>query len=229
MKNQYFGDIKDLFKYDLVEWLIVRVPGPERFTFVTMLTENDERTDGNKLDNRGRAGSLNTGLVDYLAERVAQGRRNVSEIRDFYEARDIGIDIYGEREYFTHNARSAYFEDIDDALLAHSLIVLDPDNGFEIKHSNERHVLGSEVADLYRRMAADSILAVFQHFRREKHDVTLAGVGRALEVACDCSPLWICDCEIIFFLLDKDPGVHSAIRRALAEYADNYAVLKTNC
>ncbi len=222
MKNQYFGDTKDLFKYDLVEYLVRRVPGVDRFTFVTMLTEKDDGTDGNKLDYSGRPGSLNTDLVGYLRERVSSGRRNVSEIREYYEARGIGIEIYGEHEFFTHAARSEYFGGIDDALLAHSVIVLDPDNGFETKRSNKRHVLRSEVADLYERMTAGSILAVFQHFRREKHDLTIERVSRGLEEACRRKPLWICDNEIMFFLLDKDPEVRKALRSAARDYAQKY-------
>ena len=60
MKNQYFGDIKDLFKYDLGEFLINEIPELERFTFIPMLTPDDKGPDGNKLNYDGRPGSKNT-------------------------------------------------------------------------------------------------------------------------------------------------------------------------
>lgn len=48
MKNQYFGDNRDLFKYDLVHKIInARYAGlPKRFTFIPMLTENDNTKQG---------------------------------------------------------------------------------------------------------------------------------------------------------------------------------------
>ncbi|MCJ2670040.1 MAG: hypothetical protein LN416_05970, partial [Candidatus Thermoplasmatota archaeon] len=49
MKNQYFGDTRDLFKYDLVLELLL---GTElrRFTFIPMLTRDEESSDGGKTD-----------------------------------------------------------------------------------------------------------------------------------------------------------------------------------
>ena len=45
MKNQYFGDNRDLFKYDLVHTIIrARHAGlPSRFTFIPMLTKDEKR------------------------------------------------------------------------------------------------------------------------------------------------------------------------------------------
>lgn len=223
MKNQYFGDIKDLFKYDLVENLVRCVPGIHRFTFVPMLTKNDDGTDGNKRDYSERPGSSNTALKAYLDKCESLDRRDISEIREYYKARGIDIEIYHEDELFAHATRREYFSGINDTLLAHAVILLDPDNGFEIKKSNKRHVLGIEVADLFKRMTVDSILVVFQHFRREKHDQTIKTVSESLKKAC-CGhkPLWVCNKEIIFFLLGKDPKVREALELVVKEYAKRY-------
>jgi hypothetical protein len=226
MKDQYFGDVKDLFKYDLVQWIIERIPSLDRFAFITMLTKNDGGSDGNKLDYEGRPGYRNQELVGYLRERVEERRRNVSEIRCYYESRGIRIDIYKENEYFKHGNRVHYFAEIPDEYLAHSVIMVDPDNGLEVKRSNQRHFLLNEAADLYRRMNDESILIIFQHFRREKHDVTLEKVSVDLGAACGEKPLFICDKETIFFMLTKKKELKSELARVLAVYAQEYPVLK---
>jgi len=42
MKNQYFGDRNDFFKYDLVLNLIEKIVNLKCFTFIPMLTEDDD-------------------------------------------------------------------------------------------------------------------------------------------------------------------------------------------
>lgn len=222
MKNQYFGDVKDLFKYDIVEWTIRRVPSLDRFTFITMLTPNDKRGDGNKLDYSGRAGCLNERLVNHLSECIDAGKRNVSEIRSYYGEQGIDIHIYGENKHFTNIVRAEYFADIDSELLENSLIFVDPDNGLEVTHSNERHLLYSEAVDLFDRMSKDSVLVLFQHFRREKHVSTVERVASQIEATCGLKPICIYDIEIALFFLAKTKDMQQALAEALCEYQEHY-------
>lgn len=48
MKNQYFGDTRDLFKYDLILELLLENDFLERFTFIPMLTEDTENLHGRR-------------------------------------------------------------------------------------------------------------------------------------------------------------------------------------
>ena len=58
MKNQYFGDTRDLFKYDLLEHLMDHFR-PRTFAFIAMLTEDDDTDHGQKRNYRSaRAGSI---------------------------------------------------------------------------------------------------------------------------------------------------------------------------
>jgi hypothetical protein len=71
MKNQYPGDVRDLFKYDLISHVIESMGNDYRFTFVPMLTHNDARHDGNrrKFDaarKQGRPGTKNMPLMEFL-------------------------------------------------------------------------------------------------------------------------------------------------------------------
>lgn len=226
MKNQYFGDIKDLFKYDIVEWMIRKLPSLDRFTFITMLTPNDSRGDGNRLNYNERAGSLNEKLVDRLKGCIDAGKRNVSEIRPYYAEQGIGIYIYGENDYFTNTGRAEYFAGIGSELLEHSLIFVDPDNGLQVTRSNKRHLLYSEAADLFNRMSKDSVLVLFQHFKREEHALTVSNVAYKIAATCNVQPMCIWDSEIALFFLAKAGDVREFLVDGLYEYQKRYPKLE---
>ena len=42
MNRQFFGDTRDLFKYDLVRHVMKALPVFDSFTFIPMLTEEDD-------------------------------------------------------------------------------------------------------------------------------------------------------------------------------------------
>lgn len=222
MKNQYFGDIKDLFKFDFIEWTIQRIPAIDRFTYISMLTANESRSHGSKLDCKGRAGAQNTELTNHLAKCVSEGRRDISEIVRYFDFHGIPVVIYKQGVHFTHKGRDDYFAGIDLGLLEHSLIFVDPDVGLEVKNSSAKHLLYKEAADLFERMSEDSIFMIFQHFRHEKRSLTINSVSSQLEAACGQRPLWICDSEVVFFLLAKDPDVEQELAAAVAEYRVRY-------
>lgn len=68
MKHQYFGDIIDLFKYDLLKTLNENIPFNE-ILFVPMLTENDNSNDGKKRNyQKAKAGNKNLELIKFLEE-----------------------------------------------------------------------------------------------------------------------------------------------------------------
>lgn len=226
MKNQYFGDIKDLFKFDFIEFAIQRISSLERFTYISMLTANDNKNHGSKLDCESRAGGQNTELARYLAACVNEGRRDISEIVGHFDTKGIPAIICQEGVYLKHRTRGDYFAGIGQELLDHSLVFVDPDVGMEVKNSSSKHLLYKEAAGLFERMSEDSVLMVFQHFRHEKHAHTISNVTSGLETACGQQPLWIGDNEVVFFLLAKDPDVEQELAAAIAEYRNRYPKLK---
>jgi hypothetical protein len=46
VKNQYFGDRNDYFKYDLLIFLGENLSGIKRLSAIWMLTQNDKSPDG---------------------------------------------------------------------------------------------------------------------------------------------------------------------------------------
>lgn len=234
MKNQYFGDIRDLFKYDLIGWLMREIGSLENLTFIPMLTKYDPKgKDGNKRDfNKARSGhrpgTENERLVEFLQEykKTPADRRDLRQIRA-YLTKVFIHKVQGD-EYFTKSTRDEYFRRIPEDRLHKALVFVDPDIGLEPEKSKptEKHLKYLEVEDLYRRMDEDSILMIYQHFPRQPHGKYLCTRSNELKEKMGNLPMYISDGEIIFFFLTKDDQLGNKLKRAIDGYNKNYPKLK---
>lgn len=224
MKNQYFGDVRDLFKYDLVLTIMRGVKRLNRFLFVPMLTPDDNRADGGKTDYlRARAGTRNRDLLEHLQACVEGDRRDIREIEGYFSDRGIELTVYGEgRPPFSQHNRGSYFNSIDDRLLYSSLILLDPDIGLEVKDADEKHLMYAEVKQLYKRMRYNSALMIFQYLPRENRPTYLYRRCMELKHLTGDDPLHVSDNEIIFFFLTKNKALKGELLRVLTEYGQAY-------
>ena len=230
MKNQYFGDIRDQFKYDLILAIMRRFSGLrlKQFTFIPMLTKNDNRTDGNKRGveerkRRYRPGSRNDELVNFLRRSDGLGpeERDFTEIKGFFNDKHFQTSIYGTG-FFTHRSRDEYFSNIPGHILESALVLVDPDNGLEVKHSSEKHILYSEINSLLARMSDNSVLMIYQHFPRQNHEQYIRKRVTELHEKTKIIPVWITDDEIIFFFLVKDGVDRTKIIEIVYHYTDRY-------
>lgn len=222
MKNQFFGDNRDLLKYDLILSVVNGVDQIEQFTFIPMLTE-DSGDHGNQIDRRiARAGYNNIKLINYLDKCIKNNKRNIIEIKRYYKNEGVRSFIYRENEYFQHSSRVNYFSNIPITYLRKSLILVDPDNGLEIKHSDEKHIFYSEINDLYGRMNKNSILMIFQFFPRQKRDEYIRRRVSELRDITGNMPRYISDNVIIFFFLTKNDGTKNKLFELLKDYASQY-------
>lgn len=232
MKDQYFGDVRDLFKYDLIEKILEGVsPLEKRFTFIPMLTNGESKSgDGNKRDFKSasddsRPGTKNSKLVHYLEKYKNSKERKITEIKGYFEP-EVVVDIYKEDALFDHKSRDAYFAGIRAELLSSPLIFLDPDNGLQVKGSNKRHLLYSEVKMLCELMGKDSILMIFQYFPRDRSILEYLPSGRAAtlkdKLPLNDIPLYISDNEICFLFLTKNGDLRKKLVEILSEYIDKY-------
>ena len=230
MKNQYFGDNRDLFKYDLI-FQIIKKGLVSHFIFIPMLTPDvsDSETTKREGEQRNRckakAGWKNNDLSVFLDKFQDKAKRDIRELTSFFKRQDVGMTIYcGKDEYFSHQQRREYFAQIGDELLTKSLIFVDPDIGLEVKRSREKHILYSEVERLYERMDKSSILMIYQHFPREDHHEYLHWRSEELknEITGD-EPICIDNDEIIFFFLTKDESLEHSLVHLISDYAERYS------
>jgi hypothetical protein len=225
VKNQYFGDNRDLFKYDLV-LQIIQAGLVNHFTFIPMLTEPDGTKQGGKIDrSQAKVGTENKELMIFLDGCVREGKRDIEQLKNFFARYAIKMTTYyGKDRYFSHGQRQEYFEQIGDELLSKSLIFIDPDTGLEIQSSSKEHILYSEVKTLYDRMDKHSILMIFQYFPREEHHEYLHHRSEELEekVAGE-EPISIDDNEILFFFLTRDDSLEHELTHIIEHYAEGYS------
>jgi len=233
MKNQYFGDIRDLFKYDIIQRILKGISSLQRFTFIPMLTKNDPNSrEGNerafdRAKKNGRPGTKNNELMKILEKykEMDENERDFTEIKGYFKSEGIGTVIYKEHECFKRRTRDEYFKNTPEEFLHKSLVFVDPDIGLQIKNSTEKHLLYQEVKDLYDRMDKDSILMIYQHFPRARLKYTEylpEGRSNTLEKKIGDFPIYISDNEIIFFLLTKNDELKSQLEKIINRYRRDY-------
>jgi hypothetical protein len=233
MKNQYFGDTRDLFKYDLILEILTKIDSLNHFTFVPMLTPNDSTRDGTRTKYSERnAGIRRSELVSFLQECIKEGRRNIKELERFFReskiAKGLSITIYKGDEYFSHQKREEYFAGIDDSLLTSSLIEVDQDTGLEVKSmrgKEEKYLKYEEVKFLYERMSEDSILMIWQFIPRVKRDLYFRKISKKLEKTVGSPPLFVSDNQVVFFFLTKSEALQHSLKDVLSAYSKSYELL----
>jgi hypothetical protein len=169
MKNQYFGDKRDLFKYDL--WLeIAKRLGIKKHTFIPMLTPNDLTKQGGRLP--ADAGAYRRSVFDFLKRCGDKECRNIKRLRALFRAESLVYHPYRdtERGYFKHGSRGEYFAAIQPDWLRDTAILIDPDVGLETKgpfwkKRPEQYVMYKEVADIASAARGRSVILLFQFLR----------------------------------------------------------------
>lgn len=220
MKDQYFGDKRDFFKYHLALTLVEQLH-LDGFTLVTMLTASTGGNDGNQMDLRLRR--LRPDLHDFLTDSVAdESTRKVASLRAYMEARHPRVRYVGyeDSEPMTSRTRTGYFSRLQPFALHRAVILIDPDNGFEVQRSGEKHLLHSEFAEVFEAMDDESVLVAYQHWAHEKRDAAFERIARGIgAVVPTARPLCISDNEIGFFLVAKTDETRRRVQSTLDGFA----------
>lgn len=234
MNRLFFGDARDLFKFDLVRHIMKAFPDLASFTFVPMLTEDEGKTKKKKSAKKdlglalkkGRAGTLNRDLMEDMGrlQEIDDDLAYFHGIQSYFRKENIVIGVL-HRDTFSHENRENYFKKVFDKFPENSLVFLDPDTGLEVKNPTQRHLLFEEVKQIYDRLDHQSILMIYQHLPR----VTRAGfIGkrcRELAAVTHMRPETITDNEIVFFILTKNPQFRTRLCAVLGSYAEQYNTL----
>lgn len=230
MKNQYFGDNRDLFKYDLI-LQIIKAGLVTHFTFIPMLTpdvpsnKSVKREGEQRNRSKAKAGNKNSDLVTFLNKFADRSKRDIKELQGFFKKQGIEAIIFGD--YFYHAKRETYFREAEKKLLPKSLIFVDPDKGLEIKRTRDEHIKYCEIKSLYDRMDKSSILMIFQYFPRirtqsniQKHfyerSTKLKEIGGGLPID------YIEDTEIKLFFLTRDKSLRESLGKVISKYGETY-------
>jgi hypothetical protein len=164
LKNQWFGDKHDYFKYDL--WLDVaeKVEGIKKLTFIPMLTASEAPYERGKRRER---------LYTFLHSFCLPECRSVTRMRDFLRHERFEYHPYRDDDEagFQDGSWNAYFNDVPQKWLRDAAILIDPDTGLETKSRSwqkhpEKYVTYKNVADVVQRCSGNSLVLVFQFLQR---------------------------------------------------------------
>jgi hypothetical protein len=171
MKNQYFGDVKDYFKYGLLRCC---AESGFRVGVCWMLTPDDNGKDGRKIEFLSAPHDWrhhDPSLFDQLKKAVVQERvRDTRRVHELIPQSRFWSELVPE----VVEARKKWLAACLGAFEDTSLWFFDPDNGLEtssVSHLRRRsikHVFWDEVGAAW---ANGHSLLIFQHFAREDHGV----------------------------------------------------------
>lgn len=225
MKNQYFGDRRDVFKYELI-LDVVRSHGGNRLTLVPMLTPDDGSGEGNVPPVATRA--YRGELLDFFAERRASNQREIGHLRDLMARLAITFMPYRDAAHFVHEARADYFQSIPHEYLSNAVIFVDPDTGLEARtHSYmrekglEKYLMYHELLELWTRASHDSVLVVYQHLQRNAR-LHMADVQRRLDAVsamCGTQAFAVRWHDLAFVVVAKNDLAAVRVRSSLVEHA----------
>lgn len=174
MRDQYFGDHRDYFKFDLAIELATEIPNSPRLTYVAMLTPDS--APGGEEDGQGGATNYPVGEgrpeLHYFLRRHARqpmGRRRVVNLRGFFENNhpEIDYDPHGDAHPEEYRGREAkdYFGGVIQRWLEDAVILVDPNVGLTPRTgsaTSDHHIPPIELVRLKNRMGSSSALMLFQ-------------------------------------------------------------------
>ena len=220
MKNQYFGDRRDYFKWSLLEAMLKGVSGIVRFTNIPMLTP-DEGDEGKLTQYSAIEGHER--LYQFLQRCIEQNRRTIECLREYWPA--DRYYAYRETDYFCHATRAEYFDDIPSEKLRNALVFLDADIGLEVdsmtKGEGDKYIRYPEVQSLLQRMSASSVLAVYQHIGRIKRSKYYAERCAELKDRVGMGPIVVTNNHICFLFFAKSRDTMQETEGAAGEYSQS--------
>jgi hypothetical protein len=229
MKNQYFGDRNDYFKYDLLIFLAEQIAGIQKLSVIWMLTGDDGSRDGQKV--RYGKGARDRALYGFLQQALdaGDGTRNVNKLEEYFReaGHRFSYCAYGAERLFLHRDRAAYFDGIPKENLDDAVVFLDPDIGLEVKATGkgngDKYVTYSDLISAYDRMGEASILVIYQHLPFVHRKLFLYRTADKLMQRLKCPmPVSISDNTIAFIILTKTRKRQTEVRTALHEYVRSH-------
>lgn len=190
MKLQYLGDSKDCFKWDYHHFLADAL-GAEQLQVVWMMTPDDGSTHGATPPDRFPARPEILALCRDL--RTTRNPELLLTLPQLTGARYAMTfrDPASDSEPGSRGLEPALLESFDLCPAPRSVILLDPDNGFEPERNpTSRHLRYADLGALVGRLPESSLITVFQHFRRRAFTADLARIRERLHGGHSTALYW---------------------------------------
>jgi hypothetical protein len=217
VKNQYFGDKRDLLKYSLLQALAQGVPTVNLLTCIWLLTPPSANNDGNRHFRELEGSALGV----FLTKCVATGRRDVRELANYMVGRPGRYVSYGDSPsmYFTKTSRHTYFTAIPDSALHGAVVFFDPDNGLEPQSTvTAAHLKYAELRSIFDRMDDMSLAVVYQHLPRLPATSFWPRIADKVQTALNCSVGFVASGDVGFLIALRDKVSRIHVSQILGEF-----------
>jgi hypothetical protein len=216
VKNQFFGDKRDYFKFSLLQHVLEGLPQLRQLTCVWMLTRATGTTHGN-LPLVPLSGY--TELSSFLSDARNVDKRDVREISLYYSRR-CQFNSYGDDPTVPFGAaRDNYFRSIPATFLRSAVVFVDPDNGLEpAKGAGSAHLKYEEAEALYQRLYAPAVLVVYQHLPRRKAAVFWPEVAGKIAQKLKSNAYYVAERDVALYLVPKLTVQGERLREVLDDY-----------
>jgi len=166
LKNQWFGDKHDYFKYDL--WLEVaqKVKGIGKRTFIPMFTASKAPYP---------KGKRREPLYAFLQSHCFPKHRSVTRLGDFLheELEHHTYHAYHDNDEagFENGSWKDYFRDVQDEWLNDAAILIDPDTRIKLEKCKdpEKYVTFDDIAQIMRGRDINSVVLITQFLVKNAH------------------------------------------------------------
>jgi hypothetical protein len=219
MKIQYLGDSKDSFKWDYHDYLTHSL-GFELLNILLMLTPDDETNEGNTKPDLFPARNE---IIGFCKKLRAQRDISIIESLPSETGASYKVNLHKPETDIKKN-RKEYYSELTNNI--DQIVFLDPDNGFEPeKRYNEKHVRYSELSEILGQLSENSVISVFQHFRRIKFTDDFTRIKeRILSVMPSAHVTAIYWHQLMFVLIGKSENIIQKVRHLNREYSLMYPV-----
>ncbi|MDO8886592.1 hypothetical protein [Candidatus Oleimmundimicrobium sp.] len=220
MKIQYLGDSKDSFKWDYHDYL-TNVIGYNFLNILLMMTPDDKTNDGKTKPDSFPARSE---IIQFCKN--LRSKRDLSVIKHLPSetGANYKVNLHNPEIYITKRNRELYFSELPKR--SNQIIFLDPDNGFEPERKyNDKHVRYSEISTILDQIPSNSLVSVFQHFRRIKFVDDFSRIKERLSgVIASVYVTAIFWHQLMFVLISKSEAVIKRATEINKEYATLYPI-----
>ena len=185
MKLQYLGDSKDSFKWDYHDYLMSELNYP-LLNIVLMMTPNDKSNDGKTEPEEFPA---RKSVLRFC--RDLKSSPDIERLKDLPKSTGASYQVMLHKNsfHFTNSNRTDYFSGFNSGYP--QIVFLDPDNGFEPEKScKDKHISYTDVSNILAQLTNNSIVTVFQHFRRVPFQEDFARIRKRLKTGYSTAIHW---------------------------------------
>lgn len=211
MKLQYLGDSKDSFKWDYHDYLVGSL-GYGSLNLVLMMTPDDGGSHGN---SKASCYPARPSVIEFC--RSLSHHRDLSYLGGLPTATssNYSVAIHSEKYLPSVDKRHDYFNDLSSKV--DQVVLVDPDNGFEPQKSfSEKHLLYSELNHILMQVSEQSVVSVFQHFRRKPFAQDFLEISERILSGYATAVYWH---SLMFVLVTRSCDVHNRLVSVNEDYA----------